>query len=289
MAGKVKELLEGGIKYLQGMGITEAMIDAEALLAFSLGISREKLIANFGLEAGAEAADRFKNLMERRARGEPLAYITGAKEFWSLEFEVDRAVLIPRPETEFVVEEALAIARSALDSTPRILDIGTGCGNIAISLAKELGQSVIVAIDVSEEALALARRNALRHSVAARADFRRLDLFDLPASYDAFFDIIVSNPPYISAADIESLPSTVKNFEPMVALCGGEDGLHFIRGILRAGLKILRPDRFLVIEIGFGQKQAVENCVRDFGAYRILKIVKDYAGIDRVLVGQMNG
>lgn len=287
MGERAQELINWGAQNLRRRGIPEARIDAEALLAFSLGVSRELLVADLGFEIGKQAVDRFKSFVERRAQSEPLAYITGVKEFWSLEFEVDRSALIPRPETEFVVEEALAIGRLALSRPARILDIGTGCGNIAISLAKELDDCIVVAIDVSEQALALAKRNALRLGVASRLDFQRLNLFDLPTRYKADFDMAVSNPPYVPAAEIEALPCSVKNFEPMVALNGGGDGLHFTRGILSSCPKVLKPGGFLIIEIGFGQKEALENCIMDLGAFSILKVVKDYAGIERVLVAQL--
>ncbi|MFQ5901878.1 MAG: peptide chain release factor N(5)-glutamine methyltransferase, partial [Thermodesulfobacteriota bacterium] len=250
----------------------------------------------------------FKEFVKRRAVREPLQYITGIREFWSLEFKVGHGVLIPRPETEVLVEETLKEARgkehgdrNQKQSEIRILDLCTGCGCIAISLAKELANLNVYAIDNSEVTLNIASQNATKHKVDDRVTFLSGNLFQplkglnlssppLPSPSGGegrvggdSFDIVVSNPPYVRSKDIEGLEPEIKDFEPISALNGGEDGLDIIRSIARNAPDYLKNGGSLIMEIAFDQAQDVEYIIMEKDAYTSVSILKDYSGKDRVV------
>ncbi len=277
-------LLGRATQRLASVGSASPRLDAEVLLAHVLGLSRSALLARLGASLDDAPAAAFAALLERRARHEPIAYLTGVREFWSLDFAVTPAVLIPRPETELLVEVACQQAARrppGEDSNLTILDLGTGSGCVAVAIAHELPRARVVAVDSSAAALALARRNAAAHGVAERISFCCSDLF---AALDAgaTFDLVVSNPPYLAPGDAVS-PELA--FEPRAALCGGEDGLAVIRRIVAGAPVALRPGGALVIEIGSGHAPAVIELARAAGLDAI-RVEADLAGIPRALVAQ---
>ena len=265
---------------LAGIRPDEAALDAELLARHVLGWDRAAVLAHGGDPLPPDFEGRYAGLLALRSAREPVAYIVGHQEFWGLEFEVTPAVLIPRPETEILVEEAVAWAR-AHGNCRRIIDVGTGSGCIAVSVALEILEAEIIATDSSAAALAVARRNALRHTVDSRIVFTQTDLFDdVPG--DA--ELIVSNPPYIPASDAEGLPPEVSIYEPAAALFGGEgDGLDFIRRLLAAAPAHVADDGCLIIEFGFGQDTQLAAAVQESG-WRITRLRNDLQGIPRVAV-----
>ena len=224
---------------------------------------------------------KFRRTVARRAEREPLAYIIGHKEFFSLDFEVTPAVLIPRPETETLVEEALKFLTPR--KPPRVLDIGTGSGAIAVAIAMNALDAHLVATDISESALEVARHNAMRHRCEDRIDFIDTDLF--PPG-DTRFDLIVSNPPYIADADLDALQPEIRLHEPRLALAAGADGLDFYRRIVAECRSRLNPDGALMVEIGAGQLNAVQALFRRAG-FSNIDAVRDLARIDRVVAARL--
>lgn len=272
---------------LTAAGIENARLDAEMLMAETLRIERSRLLLNRDGALDHATLARFHALVGRRTAGEPVSYITGRREFWSLDFIVTPAVLTPRPETEILVETALKLI--AAKPAPLILDLGTGSGAIAVSLAKEIRSAEISATDISEEALEVARANVRCHNVEDRISFVAGDLFAAVAGMK--FDAIVSNPPYIRRGDIESLPREVRDFEPRVALDGGADGLDFYRRIARETPGYLSADGWIAVEIGAGMAEDVARLFTDAG-FDEVRIEKDLAGLERVLsarAGCING
>ncbi len=275
----IRQTIDAAAEDLRGRGFATPRLDGEILLAHCLGGTRAALYAwpeRILTEAEAEA---FASLVSRRRQGEPVAYILGEKEFWSLPFAVDRRVLIPRPETEVLVEEALALLPAGAAPHLRVLDIGTGSGILAVVLAKERPDMQVVATDVSGEALAVARANARRHGVEGQIRFVRADLF--PGG-DDLFDLVVSNPPYVAETDVPLLPFGVRGFEPSLALLAGPDGTLFHGRVAREGRFRLRPGGWLAMEIGAGQGARVRDILASNG-YEVQAIRKDYAGFDRVI------
>lgn len=264
---------------LAAAGIDTARLDAEVLLATAAAVSRSGLFAHLRDQLEAPLAARFADLLERRRRREPLAYIVGGREFWSLWFEVDAHTLVPRPETELLVETALNAISTT--TTPRVLDVGTGSGCIAVSIAHERRDARLTAIDVSTDALRIARRNAERHGVGSRVDLCRADARSF-ACRDPFH-LIVGNPPYIRRSDIEGLPAEVRAFEPRAALDGGDDGLDLVRAVLGQACRLLVPGGTLVIEIGGDQRHDALALAAAAGFDRAW-VRDDYAGLPRLLV-----
>ncbi len=221
--------------------------------------------------------------MARRAAREPLQYLTGVQEFWSLAFEVTPAVLIPRPETEGLVEAFLRLNRAP---DPIVMDIGTGSGCLAIVAAREIPGARVYATDVSSDALEVARRNAATHGVAGRIDFRRGDLFGpfRGAGLDGLVDFIVTNPPYVSDADLPGLMPEVRDHEPRAALLGGPDGLDAHRRLARESPEFLKPGAHLLAEIGLGQEPVARALYGGQSRLDLVSILPDLAGIPRVLI-----
>ncbi len=261
---------------LAAAGIDTARLDAEILLAHACGVSRAQLVSG-AIRIDADAAEEFHRMIALRASREPLAYIIGRKEFFSLDFEVTPVVLIPRPETETLVDVALRFLE--MRSCARILDIGTGSGAIAVALAMNAPDAKIIATDISEEALEVARRNAIRHRCEDRIEFIAADLF--PDS-DSRFDLIVSNPPYVAEADLDTLQPEIRLHEPRVALVFGKDGLDMYRSIATGCRSRLNPDGAVMVEIGAVQAFSVEALFRRAG-FSNIDAVRDLAGIERVI------
>jgi release factor glutamine methyltransferase len=247
--------------------------DAEVLLAHVLRCDQAALLTHPERLLSATESDQLENFLNRRLASEPMQYITGSQEFFSLLFEVTPAVLIPRPETEHLVEAALEhIGGEAV----RILDVGTGSGAIAVSLAHARPQSHLTAVDLSPAALEVARRNAQRHGVLDRVTFLQSNLL---ATVDgADFDVVVSNPPYIAEGEV--LEPQVSNFEPHPALYAGPTGLEVYERLIPEARKVLKPGGWLLLEIGFGQQPAVEALLR---GWRSVSVVHDLQGIPRVV------
>jgi release factor glutamine methyltransferase len=262
-----------------GIDADEAALDAEVLARHVLGWDRAALVARWRETAPESFDENFQPLITRRAAREPVAYITGHREFWDLDFEVSPDVLIPRPETELIIEEALRHAREVCP--PReIIDVGTGSGCIAIALARELPSAYVTGTDISIAALDVARRNAERHGVARRVQFVNADLLDDVTSAD----LIVSNPPYIPDGDAPGLQPEVRQHEPAAALFGGPgDGLELVRRLLASAAAHLADEGRLVIEFGFGQEAALREAARQAG-WQVVRICNDLQAIPRVAV-----
>ncbi|RME10565.1 MAG: peptide chain release factor N(5)-glutamine methyltransferase [Ardenticatenia bacterium] len=274
----VREALQWGAGRLQHASTTPRL-DAEVLLADVLGVSRAGLIARLHDTLARDAFKAFQGRIARRERGEPVAYIVGRKAFYGRDFLVDARVLIPRPETELLVERALA--RLADVPAPRIADIGTGSGCIAVTLAAERPDAHLIATDISEGALAVARANAERHGVADRVDFRRGSLLE---PLDAPVHLIVANLPYVGTDEMEILAPDVATYEPHVALFAGPDGLALIRDLLaQVSPAVLLPGGALLLEIGYAQGDAVARLVRERWPHAQVVLHRDLAGLNRVV------
>jgi release factor glutamine methyltransferase len=263
---------------LMAAGIPEAdaSTDVDLYARVILGWDRARLLTEHRDAPPATLEPRFSEWITRRERREPTAYILGGREFWRLEFLVTPAVLIPRPETEFIVEEALKVA----GDRPRLADIGTGSGCIAISLAHDIKGSRVVATDVSAEALDVARMNARRHGVADRVEFVLTSFLD---GVDGPFDVITANPPYVKDGDKPALSRDVRH-EPEVALFGGTDGLRAIQATLTAARDRLAPGGWLVMEFGYGQDDAVRELAEATAGLRLERIREDLQGIPRTAI-----
>jgi release factor glutamine methyltransferase len=261
-----------------GIRAEEAARDAELLARHVLGWDRAAYLTRRDLPAPSTFEDAFEPLVARRERREPAPLILGRREFWGLDFEITSDVLSPRPETELVVEQAAGLARAM--EAPLVVDVGTGSGCIAVSLAGELPRAAIIATDISTAALAVARRNAARHGVDGRIDFRLADLLDgVPERPD----LIVSNPPYVPAASARALAPEVRDHEPAIALFGtGQDGTGTIRALVAAAADRLAPGGFLVFEFGYGQDEAVAALAP--GTLTLETIGEDLQGIPRIAV-----
>lgn len=276
----VLRLLQWTEGYLRERGIEEARLDAQLLLSDVLKIDRVGLYLNFDRPLDGPELAAFREMVKRRARREPVQYILGKTEFWSLPFRVTPAVLIPRGDTEILVEESLQRAPGANS----VLDVGTGSGAIVITLARELPEARCAAIDLSSEALAVAAENARENGVAERIAFDRRDLADLP---EGPWELIVSNPPYIPEGDLATLMPEVRDFEPRTALDGGPDGLAPYRHLARQSRERLASGGWLLVEVGIGQAEEVQNLFSQHGLTGVFSR-PDYAGIPRVVGGRKN-
>ena len=274
----VLKILQWTADYFAGKEIASARLEAELLLAATLDLDRVGLYVNFERPLDSSELAAFREQVQRRAKGEPVQYILGETEFWSLPFTVSPAVLIPRADTEVLVEEAL----SRIEGPVHLLDVGTGSGAIAVAMAHEKPEIQVTALDCSEEALQVARGNAERNGVAERVSCLAGDLAELPPGP---FAMVVSNPPYIPTADCEQLMTEVRDHEPRLALDGGEDGLTAYRQLSSQSGEILLPGGWLLVEVGKGQ---AEDVVALFAAAGLAEITSrdDYSGIPRVVAGR---
>ena len=292
---RLRDLADGAKRRLEAAGIprAEAALDAELLARDALGWDRATWLARRddderAVEAQTVAARGigafragFDALVARRVRREPMAYIRGTQEFYGREFLVGPGVLIPRPETELIVDEAKAAAMGR--RTPRIADIGTGSGCLAVTLALELPSAQVTATDISADALTIARGNAAAHQVAGRVSFVETSYL---TGIAGAFDVIVSNPPYVRDLDAPTLAPEVRDHEPREALFGGDDGLRDIRAIVQSATTALKPGGVLVMEIGMGQAKAVTGVLTAAGLGAELTLRHDLQGIPRVAVAQ---
>jgi release factor glutamine methyltransferase len=283
-AARLSVVLRESARRLLESGIDSAALDAAVLLGHTLEFTREQLVLAADRIISPAQLRAYGCLVARRCAHEPTAYITGRREFWSLDIFVTPAVLIPRPETERVVEIVLELTGESRATGPlRILDIGTGSGAIAVALASELPRAKIFATDISGAALAVAAENAARNRVAEKIEFVRSDLFDrIPT--DEPIDLIVSNPPYVCRGEIAALDPGVSRWEPRTALDGGTDGLDFYRRMAAQVFDRLRSNGAVVVEIGAGMAEAVRAIFKDGAGCAEVEIHKDYAGKERVVV-----
>ena len=274
----INSAIAEGAKTLSAASVDHAQLESNTLLADLLGRDRAFLIAHSADELAAAQYKEFKSRLARRAAGEPLQYITGHQEFFRLDFEVTPDVLIPRPETELIVEVALEF----VTREPRYFaEIGTGSGCIAISLLNEVPEARAVAVDISPAALEVARRNAERYAVIDRLRLVESDGF-AAIDHGETFDFIVSNPPYVSDEEMKKLPREVRR-EPASALAGGPDGFHVIRRLLNDAPRFLRAGGHFIFEIGFGQGEKVQNFI-DRSTWELIDLRKDLANIPRTVI-----
>ena len=283
----ILNLLKWATGYFTSHGIDSPRATAEILLAHLLNLKRIDLYLRFDQPLLKSELSEFKFLIKRRVNREPVAYITGKKEFWSLELTVNPNVLIPRPDTETLVETALNClqpADTSPDSAGWVLELGTGSGAIVLALATERPSYRYIATDIALKALDIARANARRHHLDSAVQFIAGNWLDPFSPAKPIFDMIVSNPPYIPSGDIPGLQPEVNRFEPILALDGQSDGLDAIRKILFSAHPLLKPQGVLLLEMGFDQKSTVTTLIQNCGHYPHFHFKKDYAGHDRVVV-----
>jgi release factor glutamine methyltransferase len=274
-------LLDWTTQFFAGKGVESPRLDAQVLLAHALGVPRVQLYVRFEEVPPEELRTRFRELVRRRVDGCPVAYLVGSKEFYQLPFTVTPAVLIPRPATESLVMTCLEKAKAT--TAPRVLDLGTGSGCIAVTVAARQKDAGVVAVDVSDEALAVARENAAKNGVADRVEFRRGDLYDAIDGGETF-DFILSNPPYIPSADVDTLAPEVRDHEPRLALDGGPDGFAVFDRILAGAAERLTDGGWLMVEIGADQESAARAKAEATAGLSLLPTVRDGDGHPRVLV-----
>ena len=274
------ELINAGSSRLKSNNIFTHKLDSELLLSEVLKKTREEILINLNAKMSQIDILKFKNLINRRAKKEPIAYILKYKEFWSKKFQIDKSTLIPRPETELMIEYLINIFKR---KKINILDIGTGSGCILISLLAELINSKGIGVDISEKALIIANKNVLNHKLSNKVKLLNRSFEKI---YDKKFDLIVSNPPYIKTSDIKNLAEDVRNFEPKIALDGGNDGLDLIKKVIYKSTYILKLDGLLALEIGNNQYKKVSNLlIRN--KFKIVKKVKDYRDNIRCLISKL--
>lgn len=281
------DILNRTTDYFTAKQIESPRLNAEILIAQVLKMTRVQLYLNFEKPLSEAEIEQIRSLVRRRIKHEPLQYITGESEFFSQAFKVNRHTLIPRPETEILVECVIEKCQSIPSDSIQLLDVGTGCGNIAISIAKNVARVVALGIDVQPQTLEVASENAQRHHVHDRVQFKLIDIFD-PHSIrqiNALFDIIVSNPPYIPEDEFRILPPEVKNFEPAIALHGGKDGILFYNRLCQISHRLLHKNGALCLEIGYNKGSEVIEILK---AHQLgsVEIVKDLNGRDRVILAQ---
>jgi release factor glutamine methyltransferase len=295
MACDVRAALRAGIARLREADVPSYTLAAELLLLHALGRNRTWLYAHPEELISERDSEHYFALLARRAAGEPTQHLTGKQEFWGLEFEVTPDVLIPRPETEHVVEVALdrIALRERRSGRPQtmtgaglhIADVGTGSGCIVVALAKELPEARFEATDVSAAALEIARRNAERHGVADRIHFLQTNLLENAMTKSLFFDVIVSNPPYVGRREAANLPREVRDHEPEIALYGGEEGYEFYPELIAQSAQHLKPGGVLVLELGYDSLIAVQLLL-DAGTWTNIALTNDLAGIPRVIAAE---
>jgi release factor glutamine methyltransferase len=272
---KLKQALSRARLILSGSDIEDAEIEGEVLLRHVMGIDRARLLASLDADMSPEQRQVFMKLVARRTKGEPTAYITGHREFYGLDFKVSPDVLIPRPETELLVEKAIGLCRE--NGYFKIADVGTGCGAIAISLAVNVPSAIIYAMDISAEALKLAGQNCKKHGAADRVKLLKGDLLEpLPESVD----LVIANLPYVRQRDIPGKGPL--SYEPASALNGGEEGLDKIRRLCRGAGSKLNGNGSLLLEIGQGQGEEVKAILHKYYPLATIEVEKDLAGIERM-------
>ncbi|HKV95290.1 MAG TPA: peptide chain release factor N(5)-glutamine methyltransferase [Candidatus Angelobacter sp.] len=281
---QLKQAVDSAYQLFIENDVPSPRLNAELLLMFVLAQERAYLYAHPEREITSDEQSRYDEVIRERARGCPTQYITGHQEFWGLDLLVSPAVLIPRPETEHVVEAVLELVKdSRLDGTGRLklLDVGTGSGCIALALASELPQTEIHACDISEEALEVARINAARLALGGRVLFRKSDLLGVYAGEN--FNFIISNPPYVGEADADKVQKQVREFEPKIAVFSGQEGMEIYRRLIPQAHEHLRPGGWFVTEIGYSEEAKVKELL---AGWADIQVIADLQGIPRVVVAR---
>ena len=279
-------LAQKAAQLFQEKGIENARLEAELLLAHVFGIKRLDLYLQFDRPLTNAQLEEFRALVRRRLKREPLQYIVGKTQFRHLELKVDRRALIPRPETEVLVEQVVRFVKAREGGKASVLDIGTGTGAVALSIAHECPDASVIATDISEDALALARENA---SVAAnKVEFRAGELWRAVRTGE-LFDVVVSNPPYVALSDRDGLQPEVRDFEPATALFGGNDGLDVLRPLIDGAVGHMKPGALLALEMGADQASAVSELVAATSSYENIQVVRDLAQRDRIVTAIRKG
>lgn len=281
----VLRLMRWSGEYLEGKGIGRGRLEAEHLLAGALGVGRLQLYLQFDRPLTAEELDRFRPLLRRRAEREPVQYILGRAAFRELDLKVDRRVLIPRPETEVLVDEVLAWARATGREDLSAMDLGTGSGAIALSLAGEGPFARVVGTDVSPDAIEVARTNAVGAGLEDRVEFREGSLYEALGAEERF-DVVVSNPPYVTDAEMEKLEPEVRAWEPAAALSGGPDGLAVLRPIVAGAGSHLEDGGLLALEVGADQSGSVVTRLEAEGGYEDVRVRRDFTGRERMVLAR---
>lgn len=284
----VGQLIKEGTEVLQAVGLDTPRLDVEVLLYNLLGVERIYIMMYPDKEVSCDIERKFREGIEKRTKFMPIQYIINKQEFMGLDFHVEEGVLIPRPDTEILVEKVINIYKEEnYPNKAKIMDIGTGSGAIVVSLARFINNSVLTAIDISPKALEIAKKNASSNKVENKITFHLGSLFSPIQGKDEYktYDFVISNPPYIPRAVVETLEPNVKDYEPMLALDGGEDGLDFYREITKGAVDYLKDGGWLVFEIGYDQGEAVGNLLNVNG-FTSVKVLKDLAGLDRVVLGK---
>jgi len=278
------KILNQAVERLRSAGVDRPRTTAELLLGAVLDAKKIDLYLNPNRLLTSDQIGKFNKFLEERIKGKPIQYIIGSTEFFGLEFEVNPHVLIPRPETETLVEKVMESLRNL--SSPEIIDLGTGSGAIAISLARNIKDSFVYAVDISSDALKVARRNARKHGVEDRMDFLCGDLFEplRNRKREETIDCVVSNPPYVSQEEFDQLPGEVKDYEPIVALRTEDEGTSFHKRIIRGSLDFLKEGGILALEVGLGQANEVANLIADTKKFKEIKIERDLGGIERIVM-----
>ena len=283
----IQKLLNWTSEYLTQKKVDSPRLGAELLLSSILGLKRIELYTQYSRIVEEEHLAKLHDLVKRAGQHEPIAYLVGKTEFYSIEFDVTPDCLIPRPETELLVQRAIEFLRQR-QGPHQVCDLCTGCGTIAVAVAKNVPDAKVVATDISEAALGVAARNVKKHGLEERVELIEGDLFEplLPPLDVTQFDLIACNPPYVSAAEYEELEKNVKDYEPRAALYGGQDGLDLYRRICEQVGRFLKPDGALLLEIGCQQGPAVKDLLEQTGLFPIIRIDKDLSGHDRVVTAQ---
>jgi release factor glutamine methyltransferase len=285
----IGRLLQWTKDYLAEHHVDQPRLCAELLLAHVMGWAKIELYTRFDVEPSEDQRGALRELIRRAARQEPIAYLIGHKEFFSLSFAVTPAVLIPRPETETLVEQAVTRLRAMGLDSPRVLDLATGSGCIAVTIAHQCPAAAVVACDISPQAVAVAKKNAERHGVAERVDVRAGDLYDALRDNEPLFHLIAANPPYLADDELDALPATVRDYEPRAALVAGQDALALHRQIIVGGPKWLRPGGWLMLEVAFNQAAAVRTLLADRPEFDQIHTTRDGLGHERVLAARRSG
>jgi len=278
------KLIQWATSYFNSHHIDSPRTTAEILLAHALGVKRIDLYLRYDQPLNSDELNRFKTLIKRRLDREPVAYILSYKEFWSKDLEVNRNVLIPRPETECLVERALeSLAADSRAGCKSVLELGTGSGAVIVALAFENPRHSYLATDISSDAVRIARCNAIRHGLEARIHFIVADWFAPIDVRSGRFDLIVSNPPYVRSMDLKRLQPEIHAYEPVAALDGAEDGLLYLRHIIECAHRYLKSGGCLLLEMGHDQKEPLKQIIDACGQYEDVEFYKDYSGHDRIV------
>ena len=274
----IENAIKNACKELKKNNISSALLDSELLLSKVINKDRRFILLNLDKELNQRDQDSFKNLIIKRSKGKPLAHLTGIKSFWKYDFKINEKILIPRPDSEIIIEEVLDIYKNK--NNLNFLEIGIGSGCIALSILKEKKSFLATGVDLSRDCIKICRYNANKLGVANRIKLMKLDVDNLITHK---YDFIVSNPPYVKKFDLKKLNKEVKNFEPRLALDGGLEGLSVIRKVVKKSSELIKTHGKLILEIGYDQKESVKKILNDNNFY-INKIAKDLAKNDRCIV-----